>query len=153
MLAAVAMAVAVLAVDASRPPTGGRALTFSFDGEDVSAPIEPAAIRRRTISPEFDPPLALRAGRVVFARGSIACDPGEVFRVDVVITQDGVEGTGRGVGRCTGEVQQWTATVAARGGGAFMPGPADACATATTRFPGVTDTHTWCATPVLTDAG
>jgi hypothetical protein len=126
-----------------------RTLTFSFDGQGVTAAVEPAVIRRRTITPEFDPPLDVRAGRVVFARGFVACDPGEVFVVEVELTQGDAQAQGRTAGRCTGEVQEWTAPAVARRGATFSAGPAHACATATTRRGGVTDTFQWCADPVL----
>lgn len=151
-IVAVCATVAVLTLlgPSAEPP--GPTLSFTLDGDDVAVPVEPAVIRRRTITPEFDPPLDLRAGRVVVARGSLACDEGEVFTVRVTLTQDGTSGTGRTAGRCTGEVQQWTAVVVARGG-TFSEGPAHACAVATTRRIGVTDTFEWCADPVLADAG
>lgn len=135
-------------------PDGAPSLTFTLEGEDgeVVAPIEPAVLRRRTITPEFDPPLELRAGRVVFARGGIACDPGEVYRVDVELTQGEAHATGRTAGRCTGDAQTWQAVVVARGGATFAAGPAHACAVATTRRQGITDSHEWCADPVLAPA-
>lgn len=136
----------VVADGRSEPPP--KTLHFTLDGGPVSAPIERAVIRRRTITPEFDPPLEVRAGRVVFARGFIACDPGEIFRVEVTVDQGDTTGEGRTVGRCTGEVQVWTAVVVARGG-TFESGPSTACAVATSRRLGITDTFEWCGTPVL----
>ena len=126
-----------------------QALTFTLGGDEVTAPIEPAVIRRRTITPEFDPPLDLLVGRVVFARGFIACDPGEIFVVNVELTQDGATGQGRTAGRCTGETQVWTAVVVTRSG-EFVEGPAQACAEATTRRLGITDRFEWCGNPELT---
>jgi hypothetical protein len=151
-IAAVCAAAGTLTLLGSAPQPDGPALTFTLDGNQVAVPVEPAFIRRRTITPEFDPPLDLRAGRVIFARGFIACDEGEIFLVNVTVTQDGANGRGRTAGRCTGEVQEWTAVVTARGGTEFSEGPAHACAVATTRRVGVTDTFTWCADPVLTAA-
>jgi hypothetical protein len=140
--------VATLLTAPADPPE--RSLTFSFNGQEVTADIEEALIRRRTITPEFDPPLDVRAGRVIFARGFVACDPGEVFTIEVEVTQGDATAHGRTAGRCTGEVQEWTAPAVARRGATFSPGPAHACATATTRRAGVTDTFQWCADPVLT---
>jgi hypothetical protein len=142
----------VLTLDAPASKRQGQTLTFTVGGEEVTAPIEPAIIRRRTITPEFDPPLDLVAGRVVFARGFIACDPGEVFVVNVVVTQDGSTGQGRTAGVCTGETQVWTAVVPARSRAGFEEGPAEACAVATTRRRGITDTFQWCGQPELTSA-
>jgi hypothetical protein len=154
VLSGVALVVAtagVLALTASGPAGQGSGdLFFSF--EEQSPEMSPIIIRRRTITPEFDPPLDVRAGRIVFARGSLACDPGEIFTVEVVITQDGSTARGRTAGRCTGEIQQWIAPAAVRGGGELVEGPAHACAVATTRRGGITDTHEWCADPVLTTA-
>jgi hypothetical protein len=132
--------------DSRQPP-----LTFTLGDQRVTAPIDLALIRRRTITPEFDPPLELLAGRLVFARGFIACDPGEVFVVDVTLTQDEASGSGRTAGRCSGETQVWTAIVVTRSG-EFVEGPAEACAQATTRRAGVTDTFEWCGSPTLASA-
>jgi hypothetical protein len=149
VIAALGAAFVVTLLTAPADPPDGT-LTFTFEGQEVTAPVEPALLRRRTITPEFDPPLDVRAGRVVFARGFVACDPGEVFVVEVVVTQGDARAEGRTAGRCTGEVQEWTAPTVARRGATFSPGPAHACATATTRRVGVTDTFQWCADPVLT---
>lgn len=147
--AALVVATAVtLVVAGGRSERTRQSLSFTLDGGPVTAPIEPAVLRRRTITPEFDPPLEVRAGRVVFARGFVACDPGEIFRVEVTLEQGDTTGQGRTVGRCTGEVQVWTAVVVARGG-TFESGPSTACAVATSRRIGVTDTFEWCGTPVL----
>lgn len=145
--AAVAVAGVVSVVD--QPAPTGPTLSFTFDGGPVEVPVEPALLRRRTITPEFNPPLDVRANRVVFARGFVACDPGEIFRVDVTVEQDGTTGSGRTVGRCTGEVQEWTAVVVAEGGETYSSGPSTACGVATTRRTGVTDRFEWCGTPVL----
>ena len=147
---ALATALALVPFDGgSEPP--GPSLGFTLDGGPVTVPVEPVVLRRRTITPEFDPPLAIRAGRVVYARGFVACDPGETYRVEVTVEQGGVSGTGRTVGRCTGDVQVWTAVVATRSG-RFESGPSSACAVATTRRTGITDTFEWCGTPVLAAA-
>ena len=142
-----------LAIIATGPAAddSSETLTFSFEEDDAPA-TSPIVLRRRTITPEFDPPLNVRAGRVVFARGSLACDPGEIFTVEVEVTQDGTTAVGRTVGRCTGEIQRWVAPAVVRGGGQLVAGPAHACAVATTRLAGITDTHEWCADPVLTTA-
>jgi hypothetical protein len=128
----------------SRSPLG-----FTVDSGVLAAPVEPVLLRRRTITPEFNPPLEVRADRVVFARGSVACDPGEIFRVNVTVEQGTTTGRGVTVGRCTGEVQEWTAVVVARRGGTYQSGPSTACAVATTLRRGVTDTFEWCGTPLL----
>src|SRR5919199_5738469 len=87
---------AALAVTALAPSEdAGPTLTFTFEGQSVTSPISAAVLRHRVITPNFDPPLDVRAGRVVFARGGIACDPGEVFVVQVVVTQDGARAEGR----------------------------------------------------------
>ncbi len=144
---AVAAALTLLPFDGgSESP--GPTLGFTLDGGPVPVPVDPIVLRRRTITPEFDPPLAVRAGRVVYARGFVACDPGEIFTVDVTVEQGGVSGTGRTAGRCTGDVQVWTAPVVARVG-TFESGPSSACAVATTRRNRITDTFQWCGTPVL----
>jgi len=144
---AVAAALTLLPFDGG-PESPAPTLGFTLDGGPVTVPVEPVVLRRRTITPEFDPPLALRAGRVVFARGFVACDPGESYRVEVTVEQGDVSGSGRTAGRCTGDVQVWTAPVVARGG-TFESGPSSACAVATTRRTRVTDTFEWCGTPVL----
>ena len=148
LLVALAVAGAVTVVTSADAPAANT-LAFDFDGTDRSVPIEPILLRRRTITPEFDPPLDLRAGRVVIARGPVACDPGEVYFIDLVLTQDGSEAVGRTAGRCTGEAQQWTVYAVVRGPETFTEGPAHACAVATTRRVGITDRFEWCADPVL----
>ena len=125
-------------------------LSFTLGESSTAVPFEPVVLRRRTITPEFDPPLDVSAvGRLVHARGFLACDPGEIFRVEVTVEQGDTEGHGRTVGRCTGEEQLWEAVVVAREGGSFVSGPSSACAVATTRRVGITDTFEWCGTPVL----
>lgn len=131
----------------SGPPRSS--LSFTVDGGPFAGPVEPILLRRRTITPEFDPPLEVRANRVVFARGFVACDPGEIFRVNVTVEQGTTTGHGVAIGRCTGEAQVWTAVVVARRGGTYESGPSTACAVATTRRLGITDTFEWCGTPVL----
>lgn len=148
LLLAVAGSFAFALLTSAAPPPGP-ALTFSFGGEDVVAPIEPALLRRRTITPEFNPPLGIRFGRVVYSRGPIACDPGEAFEVRVTITQGAATGQGRTAGRCTGGPQEWTVAVVASTSASFTPGPAHACGVATTRLNTVTDSFSWCADPVL----
>ena len=146
---AVVTALALTLVGGSKPD--GPTLSFTLDGGEVAVPVERILIRRRTITPEFDPPLAVRAGRVVYARGFVACDPGEIYRVEVTVEQGETVGEGRAVGRCTGEVQVWTAVAVARDGATFESGPSSACAEATTRRTGITDTFAWCGTPLLAE--
>jgi hypothetical protein len=131
------------------PGVGTRNLSASIDGrelEDGGLRIAPALIRMRIISPAFST-WDLRANkRLVDVTGSLACDPGEMFRVDVQIVQwsTGAHGVGHTQGFCTGDVQQWHAIVAARGPASFMPGAADVIAVALTRAGGeITDTHVW----------
>ena len=129
--------------------TDGPTLSFTVDGGSVAVPVDPIVLRRRTITPEFDPPLRVRAGSIVYARGFIACDPGEVYEVSVTVQQGSTTGDGRTAGRCTGDVQVWTAIVDADDGGTFQSGPSSACAVATSRRLGITDRFEWCGTPVL----
>jgi hypothetical protein len=145
----VASAMALTVVAGQPGNESAPTLSFTVDGAPGAVPIERIIIRRRTITPEFDPPLEVRAGRVVFARGFVACDPGEIYRVEVTVEQDDATGEGRTAGRCTGDVQEWTAVVTAGSGATFESGPSSACAVATSRRTGVTDTFEWCGTPAL----
>ena len=148
LLVAVAAAGAITLVTPGTGPPGGT-LTFDLDSPDGLASPLPVVLRRRTITPEFDPPLDLRAGRLIVARGPVACDPGEAFSIDLVVTQGDSQASGRTAGRCTGDVQQWTVYATVEGDGAFVPGRVHACAVATTRRLGITDSFQWCADPVL----
>lgn len=148
LLVALSVAGAVTVVTSADGPPG-TTLILDLGGTDRSVPIEPILLRRRTITPEFDPPLDLRAGRVVIARGPVACDPGEIYFIDLVLTQGSSRAVGRTAGSCTGDAQQWTVYAVVRGPGTFTEGPARACAVATTRRLGITDRFEWCADPVL----
>lgn len=109
-------------------------------------PAAEALIRRRMISDAFDPVLQLSGNaRLIDASGPFACDPGEIWRVDVVITQGDARAEGHTQGFCSGEIGTWEALAVARGRASFGPGEAEACGRLITRAGGtVTDSDEWC---------
>lgn len=113
-----------------------------------NAPVAEARIITRIISPALQSTLDLLPNnRQVHVVGHIHCDAGEQLRIDFTITQDSRQAKAKGHTQdfCTGEVQTWTGRTAAAAPTPFAPGPAEACAVATTRYRGkVTDTFTWC---------
>lgn len=85
--------------------------------------------------------------------GTFTCPAGEVFVVDVVLTQGTTTATGHTRGTCTGEPQSVTVRVHRTSGPGFVPGPAEACATARNADPGsrtVNDEIELCNTVTLT---
>jgi hypothetical protein len=114
-----------------------------------------AIIRRRTITPEVDTGLPIRAdGRQVSMTGPMACDPGENWEVTGTLTQAGSRGGGRAEGVCRGDIQEWVVRIAVEGGVRFEPGAARACAVLRTlRTAAETDRHEWCNDIVLAAAG
>ena len=118
-----------------------------------NAQVAEARIITRIISPELQSNLDLLPNnRLVNIVGHIHCDAGEQLRIDFTITQDARQAKAKGHTQdfCTGEVQTWTGRTAAAAPPPFTPGPAEACAVATTRSRGkVTDTFTWCKSVTL----
>jgi hypothetical protein len=114
-----------------------------------------SAYARRIISPEFASPLELAANsRQIFATGPLGCDPGEKWRVDVVITQGDATAAGHTQGHCSGRIGAWQVRAVARGPASFQAGRATGCATFLTRKGGnVTDTFHWCQDLLLQPAG
>ncbi|HXH13645.1 MAG TPA: hypothetical protein VNP04_28215 [Alphaproteobacteria bacterium] len=136
-----------------------RGLVASLVGPDIAL----ARLFTRVISPEFEPPLELEAqGRLVTTVGHIACTEGELFRIQVTVTQlaaetdgesDGALAEGSTQGFCTGDVQTWTVEARARASTVFDLGPVRACALATTQGGGpINDAFQWCADVVLVPA-
>jgi hypothetical protein len=114
-----------------------------------------AVIRRRTITPEVDTGLPIRAdGRQVSMTGPMACDPGENWEVSGTLSQAGSRGSGRAEGVCRGDIQEWVVRIAAEGDRSFEPGAARGCAVLRTlRTAAETDRHEWCNDIVLAAAG
>lgn len=109
-----------------------------------------ALIRNNTIDPDAT---LFANGRQALVSGPIACDRGDHLRIQITVTQasTGAWGTGHSQVRCTGEVQEWTVRVIARGPITFGPGHADATAEGITRFRGsTTDSHVWSAADGIT---
>ena len=74
--------------------------------------------------------------------GSLTCPAGEVFLVEVELTQDGVTGQGKSRGTCTGTPQSYTANFTTGAGTSLSSGPAEACVTLNTAPRGArTTTH------------
>jgi hypothetical protein len=109
-----------------------------------------AAIRSNTIDTEA----ALNVqGRHAIVSGPIICDEGDQLRIQLTVWQDasGAYGEGRTQLWCTGELQQWSVRVVARGATTFEAGPAEACAVGITRHRGkTTDERAWCAADGIT---
>lgn len=76
-------------------------------------------------------------GQLAWVSGTIACDGGQstqgIVRVRVEVQQGGVVAEGHTIGRCTGDVEGWSAVVVVRGNGGLVPGAAEA--------------HAWVGTP------
>jgi hypothetical protein len=95
-------------------------------------------------------------GRRAHVSGPIACEAGEQLHLNIVVKQESTGATAKGklVTFCTGEIQQWSIRVTARGATPFEPGPATACASAFTRERGrITDTREWCRADGITLVG
>jgi hypothetical protein len=101
-----------------------------------------------TASPELD-----ARGREVVVRGHITCDPGDLFRIRVTVSQlatdelDGAVGEGTTQGFCTGEIfQAWVAKAKAHASTVFdEEGAWKVCAVAITQGKGpINDAFQWC---------
>ncbi|HWH35779.1 MAG TPA: hypothetical protein VNT56_10740 [Acidimicrobiales bacterium] len=68
--------------------------------------------------------------------GTLTCEAGDVFLVEVELTQGDTTGTGTARGTCTGSEQTYRAGITRTSGPGFTPGPAQACVTATNASPG-----------------
>lgn len=68
--------------------------------------------------------------------GTFMCPAGEVFVVEVVLTQDGTSGSGSARGTCTGESQTFAVDIRHSAGPGSTPNPAEACLTARNASPG-----------------
>jgi hypothetical protein len=87
-------------------------------------------------------------GRYALVTGPIACTAGDTLSIRVTLTQTttGAQGQGRARLTCTGNLQTWAVKVSAFGVSAFKPGPAAACARASTSVQDrLTDERRWCA--------
>lgn len=112
-----------------------------------------AAITSNTIDPVTT---MSKNGRHAAVSGPVACEAGERIRIRVTVDQASTGAHGQGISQawCTGDVQQWSVQVHARGRAAFDEGSAEACAFATTRYRGtITDTQQWCAANGITLVG
>jgi hypothetical protein len=133
------------------PQRGAARLTPSLHASTILPSPELARIvARRAISIPFGFESSLTlldAGQHILAKGHGGCEAGQIATVDVEIIQatSGVTATGQTQSVCTGELQQWSATVEATQPDRLVPGPARACGVATTRANGqLTDTFQWC---------
>ena len=132
----------------------------------VSPSIALARIRTVVISnsiprltfPGISPFLELDArGHEAIVQGHITCDPGELFRIDVKVSQlateesDGALAEGRTRGVCTGEIEQvWIARAKTQASTVLQAGEGRACAAATTQGRGpINDAYQWCKDVVL----
>jgi hypothetical protein len=105
-----------------------------------------ALIRRVTATVRFSPVLGLRGNaRLIEATGPFACDPDEIWRVDVVISQGNAVADGHTQGFCSGDLGMWHVLAVARGRDSFAAGPAEGCGRISTRAGGeITDSLEWC---------
>jgi hypothetical protein len=92
-------------------------------------------------------------GREVVVRGHITCDPGDLFRIRVTVSQlatdalDGAVGEGTTQDFCTGEIfQAWVVKAKAHSSTIFDEARAwKVCAVATTQGKGpLNDAFQWC---------
>ena len=88
--------------------------------------------------------------RTIEASGPFACDPNEIWRVEVTVTQGDAVAQGHTQGLCSGNVGTWKVRAPARGSESFTTGPAEGCGKLTTRVGGgITDSFEWCDQFVL----
>jgi alpha-tubulin suppressor-like RCC1 family protein len=97
---------------------------------------------RPVVVPSFtlniDPQVAARANdRIATVQILAICDEGDRLHVDVTLTQASVTGRGQGAGRCTGALEHYPVTVAARGPQGWLDGSARVEASAVIRQRGV----------------
>ena len=70
-------------------------------------------------------------GQGAFVTGPVECTKGGRVTIRVEVTQGSISGVGSFRAPCTGDEQDWAATVVVQGPGKFEPGPATATAWAT----------------------
>jgi len=94
----------------------------------------------------FSPVAGLQGNaRMIEATGPFACDPGETWQVDVVISQGDAMADGHKEGTCSGALSTWRVTAEASSSTSFAAGPAQGCGTISTQAAGTTtDTFEWC---------
>ena len=87
----------------------------------------------------FDPAISLEINDTVRSdgtrgqvKGSVTCPAGEVFLVEVELTQGEATGRGTARGTCTGSPQEYTVNFTTGGGAQLSDGPAEACVTLST---------------------
>jgi hypothetical protein len=104
-----------------------------------------AVMFRNTINPD----VTMNAnGRHLNVRGPIGCDPGDLLRIRITVTQASTGAIAQGYTnyRCTGEDFEWTLKAVAYGAARFEEGEAQACALGSTRQGNtITDVRQWCA--------
>lgn len=100
-----------------------------------------ARVMSNTIGPTAE---LLGDGHEAVATVIIACTEGHI-RFTLTLTQDGVNGRGKGAGACTGALAEYPVTVVSKGA-AYEPGHAEACAHAVNLTSGrvVDDIVSWC---------
>jgi len=139
----------------SVPTLPAGTLVARFGGPSEAA----ARIRRVTDTfftgfTRFAEVLGLRRNtRLIEATGPFACDPNEIWRVEIVITQGDAVAKGHTQGFCSGNVGTWKVLAVARGPQAFGSGPAEGCGKLTTHAGSeITDSFEWCGEFVLEPA-
>lgn len=119
-----ALVVTLLALTVPGPGNGDSGLRGVFSGPQQAE----AALRRISIPFGFESVELRHNSRQVDTTGRIHCDPGDRFRVKVSIVQEtsegDVEGFGHANGQCTGDPQDWSVRVVARGPNSFESGEA-----------------------------
>ena len=143
---------ALAAILPSAPPMPGGTLVARFGGPSEAA----ALIRAFTQTgffgfTRFNPVGGLRANaRLIEASGPFSCDPNEIWRVAVVVTQGDAVAKGKTQGFCSGNVGTWHALAVARGPNGFAAGPAQGCGRLSTHAGSeTTDSFEWCDEFVL----
>ncbi len=104
-----------------------------------------AIFTRNTIDPNAT--LSVQ-GRHVLVTGPIECTQGEQLRIEITASQESAGAWGKGHTQlwCTGDLQQWSVLVVARGAATFQEGLSEVCAVGMTRHHGKpTDVREWCA--------
>lgn len=69
--------------------------------------------------------------------GTLSCPAGEVFKLQIALTQGEASGSGSAKGTCSGMAQPFKVTITTAPGPSFVAGAAEACATLQTADPGI----------------
>ena len=138
--------VSILPSPPATPGSGALVARFGWPSEAFARLRRISVTSTTTAFSRFSPVLGLHGdARIIEATGPFACDPGETWQVDIVISQGDAMADGHKQGTCSGELGTWTVTAEASGTSSFAAGPAEGCGTISTQADGTTtDSFEWC---------